>query len=534
MNNKKTFILTIILLIGQIAISQSKSQIVNLKQDLNYLASDNMKGRLPGSKEDTLAMVYITAELEKVGYKPYFAQNSFPFEFIKSREASSASVIIINGDTLIYGKDYIIPPFSGNGDVFATINTNGKESNADLYEAKSAVILKSTADDIKLKVTSLIDKGASMIFFYNPEDKKFNYSKAELSAQMSVPLIYLSPEAAEIIIKGGALDVYSKIDMQVSRTKSANIVMKLSARKPKGNILIGAHFDHLGMGEYGSRTPNRKEVHNGADDNASGVASVLEIARLYSKNKRGLKYNIIVATFGAEEKGLLGSKKLADSLKKSLDLPLIMFNLDMVGRLVDNKLQVGGIGTFQSADSIVRKVNEKFAFTLSVTKSGTGASDHSSFYTGGVPVLYFTTGVHQQYHTPDDDIELINFDGMAKVTDYIFNLSAEFANGMFIPHFTKVSAGDEEPVMTSFKVSLGVVPDFTYEVGDGFRIGAVTDGKPASKAGLIAGDIITSINGKVVKNIYEYMARLGELKFGDEIDVTVNRDGIILNIMIQL
>lgn len=534
MKKQIILILAFLLLTGNSANSQIRSDISNLKKHLNFLASDNMKGRLPGSKEDTLCEKYISAELSKEGYKPYFNSSTLPFEFIKSRIASESSSIMLNGTELRYGKDYVIPPFSGNCNLSANIQTAGNFENPVAFKSGSAVIVKSNSDEIKLKVTALADKGATIVFFYNPDDKQFNFSEGELSAQLSIPVVYLSPDIASKIISEKESSVSAKINMIVSKTKSANIVMSLNSRNAIGTIVIGAHFDHLGMGEYGSRTPNRREVHNGADDNASGVASIIEIGRLFSKNRKNLKYNIIIAAFGAEEKGLLGSKAFSDSLKKVSKLPSIMFNLDMVGRLVDNKLQVGGTGTFTGADSLVNKINEIAGFKLSVTKGGTGASDHSSFYSTGVPVLYFTTGVHQQYHTPDDDIDLINFEGMAKVCDFVYDISSEVAKGSFKPFFTKVAASEDEPVRTSFKVSLGVVPDFTYEAGDGFRIGAVSDGKPASKAGLLSGDIITSMNGKGVKNIYEYMARLGELKSGDLVDVIIKRDDKILNYKIQL
>lgn len=532
---RKIFIIAILSIItGQSLISQTKSDITNLKTYLNFLASDKMNGRLPGSLEDSLCRDYITRKLLKIGYKPYFSKSSLPFNFIKSRESSNDSYVQLDNQILEKGTDYLIPPFSGNNEISAKIVCIDNTNSSDTIEKGSAVLIKSTVEDIKLKVTAFADKGASALLFYNPDDTKFNYPSSELSAQLSIPVIYISPATASKILSKGSANIKVKTEMLITRTHSANVVMTLNVENPAGTIIIGAHFDHLGRGEYSSRTPNRMEVHNGADDNASGVASIIEIGNLFYKNKKNLKYNIIIAAFGAEEKGLLGSKAFADSLKRASRLPAIMFNLDMVGRLVDDKIQVGGIGTFSRADSLVNKINEKSGFKLSFTKGGTGSSDHSSFYSVGVPVLYFTTGVHQQYHTPDDDIELINFEGMAKVCDFVYNISSQIAFGQFTAKYTKVASADEEPVRTSFKVSLGVIPDFTYEVGDGFRIGAVSDGKPAYKAGLIAGDIITSMNGKIVKNIYEYMARLGELKSGDLVEVLVKRDGKILNYSIQL
>ncbi len=533
----KKYLLTgfiILIFSAQNISAQSKCDSLNLKKHLLFLASDQLKGRFPGSKEDTLSMNYIFAELERVGFKPYFKSDFLQFSFVKSREASDSRLLIMGSKILRYGIDYEIPPFSGDCDLTTSLITTGRITNENDFKKGDAVLVKSTADDIKLRTTNFADKGASIIFFYNPDEKGFVYSKGDLSAQLSIPVVYLSADVVKNLKLDSIISIRSKIYMKVTKTKSADIVMKLNVKNPKGDILIGAHYDHLGYGEYGSRTPSRREIYNGADDNASGVASIVEIGRIFAKNQKNLEYNIIIAAFGAEEKGLLGSKYLVDTLKKQGNLPLIMFNLDMVGRLSEDKLQVGGTGTFLSADSLVSKINESYGFKISQTRGGTGSSDHSSFYSSGVPVLYFTTGVHPQYHTPDDDVELINFDGMAKVCNYVYDISSVIADGSFVPQFTKVAASEEEPVRTSFKVTLGVVPDFTYEKGDGFRIGAVTEGKPASKAGLISGDIITSMNGKGVKNIYEYMARLGELKAGDIVDVSVNREGNNLNFKIQL
>ena len=205
----------------------------------------------------------------------------------------------------------------------------------------------------------------------------------------------------------------------------------------------------------------------------------------------------------------------------------------MVGRLSEERLQVGGVGTFLMADSIVNMSNSKFQFILSLTKDGYGPSDHASFYTAGVPVLYFTTGVHKQYHTPFDDVDLINFPGLAKVSDFVTTVVKYIATSSKIPEYQKVAA-PSSPGRASFKITLGLIPDFTYEKGDGFRVGSVTDGKPAQKGGMLTGDIITSINSKNVSNIYDYMARLGELKVGEKVEIKLMRDEKEITLHIEL
>lgn len=278
--------------------------------------------------------------------------------------------------------------------------------------------------------------------------------------------------------------------------------------------------------------PKEMAVHNGADDNASGVAGAMEIGRLLSAYADSLGLRIIVGAFGAEERGLIGSRAAADTLNKLGTLPDLMINLDMVGRLSENKLQIGGVGTFAQAADIVKKANEGRDFVLTLTNDGFGPSDHSSFYTVGVPVLYLTTGVHKQYHTPDDDIELINFDGIGSISEYVASVITIISSSE-APKYIKT---ESPPTMSraAFKVTLGVIPDFTYEKGDGFRVGSVSDAKPADKAGMKAGDIIKKMNNKPVLNIYEYMAMLGELKKGEKLIVEIERDGDLIKLEIQL
>jgi C-terminal processing protease CtpA/Prc len=209
-----------------------------------------------------------------------------------------------------------------------------------------------------------------------------------------------------------------------------------------------------------------------------------------------------------------------------------MINLDMVGRLVESRLQIGGIGTFAEASDVVNKSNEKYNFTLSLVQDGYGPSDHASFYNEGVPVLYLTTGVHQQYHTPDDDIELINFEGLGIISEYIASVVSNISSKE-VPKYIGTEA---PPTMSqaSLKVTLGVIPDFTYEKGDGFRVGAISSGKPAERGGMLTGDIIKKMNDRKISNIYEYMGMLGELSKGEILTLEIDRKGEIINLSIQL
>lgn len=528
---KKSLLLILIALISAGNISAQNIKSSAIKKHIEYLASDKLKGRLPGTEGDTLAMNYIERHLERSGFSPLYNDPFFEFQFLKGRVEDKSSFIKFGKEPLITGVDYFTVPFSGSGKFTSkVICIDSIPDNVDNLKG-SAILFKSSPDAVRMAAVKFADLGASALIFYSDDNSGFNVSDA--ASQLSIPVICISKDLAYKIKGSPEVEISGAILMNTLRGRSANVVMVKRVKNASGTIMIGAHFDHLGMGEYGSRTPGRREIHNGADDNASGVAAMLEIASSLAENTKSLKFDIVAAAFGGEERGLLGSKALADSMKKAGNLPSIMLNLDMVGRLVDDKIQAGGVGTFKKADSLLALINSDYLFKISETKGGTGASDHSSFYSAGVPVLFFTTGVHQQYHTPEDDPSLINYEGTSKVASYINELAYEFASGRFIPQYTYVE-GEAEPVRTSFKVTLGVVPDFTYEVGDGFRIGAISSGKAADIAGLLAGDIIISMGGKPVKNIYEYMARLGELKAGQKTEIVVKREGKTINFTVEL
>jgi len=526
---------TIILLLTSIyGFSQiNESNYTEIKKSLTFLADDNLKGRASGTKEDEIAARYIAARLSEYGFKPLFGNNPLvPFEFTQYRETGFGSKLVIGGITLLERIEYSVPPISACAEIKGKLSIIGKGDIGNDLKGK-IVVIESSLDSIPFKVTALRDKGIVGILFFSMDT--LNLARKISSSGTSLAVAQISCETAKRLSAFDGSEVYFKSVVNIVKGRSFNIAMKLDKDDAKGSILLGAHYDHLGLGGQGSGSmaPKISAIHNGADDNASGVASVLETGRILAQRKDELKHNIIIVAFGGEERGLLGSKIMADTLKKLNLSPILMFNLDMVGRLANEKLQVGGIGTFSQADSIVRMVNRDFDFNISFTQDGYGPSDHSSFYTNDVPVLYFTTGINKEYHTPLDDIELINFPGMVSVTNFVATIALNIATSNEIPTYKKISASSS-PGRASFKITLGLIPDFTYEVGDGFKAGAVTEGKPAQIGGMLTGDLITAINSKKVSNIYDYMARLGELKAGDKIVVDVRRDGKDIKLTIQL
>ena len=299
-------------------------------------------------------------------------------------------------------------------------------------------------------------------------------------------------------------------------------------------IVVSSHYDHLGMGgkDSGSRRPDTLGVHPGADDNASGDAVVLQLARHFKKV--GSPRSIIFAFFGAEEQGLVGSKLFLEWMKqedaKRINLPhdrkgiVAVVNLDMVGRMRDNAMSVSGTGTSSSFKETVEQIAGLSNLHVTCIPDGYGPSDHASFVTVDIPVLFLTTGGHMEYHTPADVPSTLNYEGMQQTLDFSKELIARLAAMPEAPDYINVPASNKMS-HAKFKVTLGLMPDVMgASTIPGLRADIVVAGKPAHNAGIRSGDVIQEIDGKPVKDINEYMERLAELKPGTTIPVKVLRD----------
>lgn len=315
--------------------------------------------------------------------------------------------------------------------------------------------------------------------------------------------------------------------MKREKATAANVVGLLKSTSPSDEyVVIGAHWDHLGRGIEGSLSQKWGEVHYGADDNGSGSAGILELVRLLKEDKVR-KRNILFVAFGAEELGGLGSVHFVKNSPVPLSKIVAMINLDMIGRFKE-KLIVDGSGTAKEWKNLLEECNSE-KISLSLHESGYGASDHTSFYTQNIPVLFFFTGAHSDYHLPSDTADKINYEGEAKILDYVKRVALKIVNLDKKPTYleTKGNTGDR----AAFNVYVGTVPDFTEE-GKGFRILSVRPDSPAEKAGLKSGDLIISLGGKKIENIYDYTYVLQEHKPGDEVEAIVIREGNELKLKI--
>lgn len=300
-------------------------------------------------------------------------------------------------------------------------------------------------------------------------------------------------------------------------------------------IIVGAHYDHLGYGGKGSgsRTPDTLAVHNGADDNASGVSAVIKLARIYSG--RGVPpVGLVFAAFGAEEKGVIGSKEFAENPPVPREKILAMFNFDMVGNLRNGSVSLGGTGTAKGLDSLIDRAKELYpGLRIAKSKDGVGPSDHTSFYAKNIPVLYFSTGATMDYHTPADDASKLNYKGIDSVVCFASEL-LDIVSAQPALEFTESGSANAAPMRASFKVTLGLMPDVTGQVENGLRADVVIKGKPAHNAGMKNGDIITEINGMAVKDIEGYMKCLGTLKAGEKAKIKIKRGDEELILDVQL
>ena len=287
-------------------------------------------------------------------------------------------------------------------------------------------------------------------------------------------------------------------------------------------VVIGAHYDHLGHGIFGSLHTGEPAAHNGADDNASGVAAMIRVAeRLAQSDLKNNNYLFIA--FSGEELGLYGSKYFVNNPTVDLSTANYMLNLDMVGRLNEERiLVINGAGTSPAWKPAFNEIKIN-GMKVHTSDSGIGPSDHTSFYLKDIPAVHFFTGAHEHYHRPGDDAELINWTGLYDITEFMFTLIKNL-NEQGAMKFTKTKDEDDSRKAAAFKVTLGVMPDYAY-TGAGMRIDAVIDGRPGAKAGLENGDVVIQIGDFEVKDIYGYMEGLSQHKKGDKTDVTVLRKG---------
>jgi len=538
-----------------------------------------------------------------------------PFPYVASVELGKNNLIAFDpkkgpndlvGFTV--GKDWMPLGFSSNGGVagastvFAGYGISSAELKYDDYAVSNvkdrvAIVLEGTPDgdnphgqftqagQIRFKAAAARAAGAQALLIIASEDKlsddRLSHLAYDNAGEAGIPIAVISRQMASHVL--GDLAGLEKIaDARASNRRSStgrnlsvivevvrrespsfNVIGILPGSDPKlknETIVIGAHYDHLGMGGEGSGSLSaRTGIHHGADDNASGVAGLIELARMLTSQNPKPRRTIVFIAFSGEEEGLLGSNYYVNHPVVPLQNTVAMINMDMIGRLKEKKLIVGGVGTAQEWRSMIDADNSMQSMTVSLNtpvsasatvssnfpivvgangrpvvtvdpakqfdltlnEDGYGPSDHSSFYAKQVPVLFFWTGTHDDYHKPSDTAAKINYEGEARVVSFVERIVRDIDRSDKRPTYT-VAKSESQGRTMGFRVYLGTIPNYA-DSNDGLKLDGVRDDSPASKAGLKAGDKIVKMAGREVKNVYDYTYALGEMKAGQEYEVEVVR-----------
>lgn len=502
--------------------------VASLKSHVQYLADDQLEGRLTGSKGEELAMQYLVQQYQQMGIEAK-GTNGYvqEFEIKEGKQMDAATRLVVEDQTLTIRKDYFPLPYSANksaqGKPAIALTEKGQPWFFDLQD-----VLEDNQNNphfdientIKQQAAHAVSKGATALFVYNSSNRVDNiqFNKNDTSALLSIPVIYITKEGIKKYFSDESASYAISVNVSLSekKRKARNVIAFLN-NNAANTVIIGAHYDHLGYGEDKSALDTFHAVHNGADDNASGTAALLELARML-KIKAPTNNNYLFIHFSGEELGLLGSKYWLENPTVKIT-PNYMINMDMVGRYdTSHKLTVGGYGTSPVWGEVWKGLTSNLIVKFDST--GSGPSDHASFYRANIPVQFFFTGSHPDYHKISDDADKINYDAQKDIVKLIYELiNRTDTKGKL--SFTKTT----EPQMGQtrrFTVSLGVIPDYGYS-GTGMRIDGVSPGKLAEKLGLQAGDILLQLGEFKFVDVMSYMQALGKFNKGDKTQLRIKR-----------
>ncbi|OQP67201.1 hypothetical protein A3860_02235 [Niastella vici] len=524
--------------VGQKLKKADKVMITNLQAHIAYLADDKLEGRRAGSNGEKLAREYISTQFQQAGLEPKGDQGWLqPFEIYDGKQVNASTLLFINDRELKLNEEYFPFVFCPTASLEAAVSPALKEKGVPWFNDLKEVIEDNRENPhfdltnaIKSIASKAAEKGATALFVYNSSGIADNlqFDGKDNSRPLAIPVVYLTAKACKQFLADEAATLDLRLKTVISdKKRTGNNVIGIINNGASNTIVFGAHYDHLGYGEDGNsllpreRGSGEKQIHNGADDNASGTAALIELAKLLklSKDKNN---NYVFIAFSGEELGLFGSKYFTEHPTISLQSVNYMVNMDMVGRLNDSSkvVTIGGYGTSPAWGSVFSALSKQKYFTAKYDSSGIGPSDHTSFYLKDIPVLFFFTGIHSDYHKPTDDANKINYTGEAFIIKYIEAL-VDITNTKGKLAFQKT----REPAMSTtarFNVTLGIMPDYTFS-GSGVRVDGVSDGRPAQKAGIQTGDIIIQLGTFNTSSLETYMQALGKFNKGDKTTVKYKR-----------
>ena len=556
-------------------------------RDVIYLASDDLKGRGDGSPELDRAADYIATEFRRAGLVPAGEHNSYfqSFEITTGATPGPGNRLVIDGKPLSEGRDFVPVGFSGSGSfagplVFAGYGITAPEYHYDDYagiDVHDRIVLvlghepqeqdrNSVFDGANLtrhgtlvsKAVNAKQHGAKAVIVVTD----FNHDREDIAAATAnedfadsgIAAIYASRSAIGEALKPRGVDlavlqheidgdphprsftipqvqIDLTADMIRTHTTIRNVIGGLPGGDPKLKdqwIVVGAHYDHLGLGGRNSLAPSLTgQIHHGADDNASGTAGVMELARIAERNPQSWRRSVLFMAFAGEEIGLLGSSWFVNHPTVPLNNIDAMLNMDMIGRMTKDRLYVGGVGTSPELKPLLQSLDPGRDPDLVFSDTGYGSSDHTSFNARKIPVLFFFSGLHTDYHKPSDTADKINAPGAMQVLALVYGamnrLSAEPAK---LPYTDLQEALPQPatPRSRGYGPYFGSVPDFRDDL-KGVLFSAVQDNSPAAKAGLKAGDLLVEFDGKVIQNLNDYAYALRAKQPGDIVQVVVKRQG---------
>ena len=564
-------------------------------EHVKFLSSDEMKGRGDGSPELDKAADYIASQFRTLGLRPMGDDNTYfqKFQLTTGAALGPNNELQLNGDKLKIKDDFVPITFSDTARfdgplVFVGYGITAPELHYDDYEGinangKIVVVLRHEPQESDphssfegtnfTRHASFVSKainakqhGAQGIVFItdlNHEDEQVgSATRTEETDDLGIPAVHAKRAPLLNLFKAAGKDVAAiqkKIDVDlkpqsfdlpnsrghistdVIRTRKTvkNVVAGIPGSDPALQnewVVVGAHYDHLGLGDRNSLAPSQiGQIHHGADDNASGTSGVLEVARLAAKNKSQWKRSVLFITFAGEELGLLGSSQFVNHPTVPLNSVIGMINMDMIGRLNNDRLFVGGVGTSPNFKPWLEEFNQTVHLQLDYSDSGYGASDHMSFNAKKIPVLFFFSGLHTDYHKPTDTYDKINAAGAVKVLSLVYMMADRMASEPNRLQYTEV----QQPKSASagsgggYGPYFGSVPDFRDDL-KGVLFADVQNNSPAAKAGLKQGDLLVEFDGKPIQNLYDFTYALRAKKAGDVVGVVVKRNGQDVKVNVTL
>jgi len=589
----KTFSILALLLLCAAGIGHAQTASQRYLDDIKHLTVPSMEGRGDGTKGLTRAAHMIEQRYKSLGLEPAGVQSYFqPFAVVTGARLKTDNFLHVqNGQAktdLKLNQDFVPFSFSSSGIasgalVFVGYGASAAEFSYDDYanldvKDKIVVLLRyeppgfashdktglTQHSQLITKAINARNHGAKAVILINgklgagEEDLLTKFGSVSGPINSGIMLVQVKNEAAEAWFRAAGkslsdvqeqinaatkpasfsfpenLHLSLKIDIETTRATVNNVLAYLPGETDE-YVVLGAHYDHLGRGNFDSLAPSQiGQVHPGADDNASGTAGLLELARRLAPMKGKLRRGILFASFAGEELGLLGSAEWVKEPTRPLEKAVAMLNMDMIGRIKDDKVYIGGVGTGSSFQSLLEQAQSKSGFKIEYSPGGYSSSDHTSFVSKRIPVLFFFSGLHSDYHKPSDTWEKINAEAAVRLLDLVENVSQKIAAAPERPAFVTVA---EDKAATGggggYGAYFGSIPDFG-QVENGVKFSDVKPGSPAAKAGLKAGDVLVQFGDRPIKNLYDFTDALRRSKVGDVVEVQVLRDGKPVNASVKL